>query len=126
MIRFPYNHDYYPEIPEIVVILEAMPHEIRSQPLRGIVDTGADATIVPLSILRQIKARIVADRYLSGYTGLRRRVRTFLVDVHVDGFSLPGIEVVGDNTAELLIGRDVLNKLRLVLDGPAGQMDVMD
>lgn len=126
MIRFPYSHDYSPEIPEIIVVLETSPQEIRSQPLRGIIDTGADATIVPLPVLRQIKARVVADKYLLGYAGLRRRVRTFLVDVHINGLTLPGIEVVGDNTGELLIGRDVLNKLRLVLDGPAGQMDVMD
>jgi hypothetical protein len=53
-------------------------------------------------------------------------VRTYLVDVEVGPFTLPGIEIVGDEAAdEILLGRDVLNKLRVLLDGPARQIHVL-
>jgi hypothetical protein len=40
---------------------------------------------------------------------------------------LPGIEVVGDDLGnEILLGRDVLNRLRLLLDGPAEMSKLMD
>jgi len=59
---------------------------------------------------------------LSGETA-----RTYLVDVEIGGLTLPGIEVIGDDVADqILIGRDVLNKLRLLLDGPRQKTELLD
>jgi hypothetical protein len=53
--------------------------------------------------------------------GERRRVLLFLVDVQIGEVTLPGIEVVGDELSdEVILGRDVMNRLRILLDGPAG------
>jgi len=38
---------------------------------------------------------------------------------------LPGVFVVGDELgSEIVLGRNVVNKLRVLLDGPAGQSDI--
>jgi hypothetical protein len=43
-----------------------------------------------------------------------------MVDVQVGSLTLPGVYVVGDDLGnEVILGRDVLNRLRLTLDGPA-------
>jgi hypothetical protein len=81
---------------------------------------------VPIDVVRQLRAGVVTLKTLRGYTGGRRSVRTYLVDVEVGPFTLPGIEIVGDEAAdEILLGRDVLNKLRVLLDGPARQIHVL-
>ena len=90
----------------------------------GLIDTGADATIAPKRLLQSIKARPSTSRYVRSYIGEQRLVRTYAVDVIVNGITLPGIEVIGDDVQELLLGRDVLNRLYLVLDGPRQKIEV--
>ena len=41
------------------------------------------------------------------------------VDVQIGEIMLPGVYVVGDDLGnEVVLGRDVINRLRLLLDGP--------
>jgi len=48
-----------------------------------------------------------------------------LVDIEANGMTLPGMLVVGDDTGdEVVLGRNVLNRLHLALDGPAQVAEV--
>ncbi len=121
-----YDFSIFPPAPRLEIRLIAPPHGAAHGPISAFVDTGADATIVPIDIVRQIKAGAVTLKTVRGYTGGRRTVRTYLVDVEIGSFTLPGIEIVGDDAADdILLGRDVLNKLRLLLDGPGHRAEVL-
>jgi len=51
--------------------------------------------------------------------GERRQVFLYLIDLHIGTILLPAVYVVGDDLGdEFIIGRDVLNRLRIALDGP--------
>lgn len=51
----------------------------------------------------------------------------YLVDLEVAGQRLPAVEVVADNIGEdVLLGRNVLNRLILLLDGTARTTDVLN
>jgi len=51
----------------------------------------------------------------------------FAVDVGIDSLRLPDVEVVGDERGvEVVLGRNVLNRLRLLLDGPAAVIEVLE
>lgn len=51
--------------------------------------------------------------------GERRIVYLYLVNLRIDKIELPGVFVVGDDQSkEIVIGRNILNQLRIVLDGP--------
>ena len=114
-----YDSSVSPPAPCLEIRLIAPPQGAAYGPISAFVDTGADATIVPLDIVRQIRAGVVTLKTVRGYTGGRRTVRTWLVDVEVGPLTLPGVEIAGDDAStEILLGRDVLNKLRLLLDGP--------
>jgi hypothetical protein len=51
----------------------------------------------------------------------------YLVDVRIGDVALPGVYVVGDDIGhEVILGRDVLNRLRLLLDGPAAMAQLLE
>lgn len=122
-----YDTTLFPPAPRLEIRLIAQPHGAVFGPVAAFVDTGADATIVPLGIIRQLRAGAVTFKTVRGYTGGRRSVRTYLVDIELGSLTLPGIEVVGDDAADgVLLGRDALNRLRLLLDGPARHTEILD
>ena len=93
--------------------------------LRAFVDSGADATLVQRSLLEGIQATFADDAHLRSQWGERRRVRLYVVDVKIGDWVLPSITVVGDDrSSELIVGRDVLNRLRILLDGPTLRVQV--
>lgn len=122
-----YDFSVFPPAPQLEIRLIAQPHGATYGPIVAFVDTGADATIIPLAIVRELQAGVVTLKTVRGYTGGRRTVRTYLVDLQVGAFTLPGVEIVGDDATDVvLLGRDVLNKLRLLLDGPAHRTQLLE
>lgn len=98
-----------------------------TSPVTAIVDTGSDATLIPLTQLIELGAEETAPGWLVGITGERKPVSLFFVDIYVDTRSLSGIRVIGDaDTDEVILGRDVLNKLPLFLDGSQTTLIIPD
>jgi predicted aspartyl protease len=99
--------------------------ELSMEPLMAIADTGADGTLIPQSLLDQIGAPIVDDTRIRSHWGDWRRVLVLTVDIGVGDALLPAVDVVGDDVGdEIIVGRNVLNKLRLLFDGLAQQVQV--
>jgi predicted aspartyl protease len=117
-MRRAYNDEYTPPIPTLQVRFGNPEDGLFTLPIPGIVDTGADGTIVPIQLLREIEAAVEGQHNLRSQWGESRIVKSYVVDVEVEGVVLPGIWVVGDDIgAEVILGRDVLNRLKLLLDG---------
>jgi predicted aspartyl protease len=120
MHEFPYDITYDPALPICDIALTAKSTGQRVE-LTAIIDTGADGTIIPIEYLQQIGARRAFEAGLRSQWGERRAVFLYLVDLQIGELTLPGIYVVGDELGEeIVLGRNVLNQLRLLLDGPAG------
>jgi predicted aspartyl protease len=125
-MKHPYNAKYVPPIPIVEVRLSTPELGLYTAPLSAIIDTGADGTIVPTQYLRTIQAAIEEQGRLSSQWGQSRLVNLYLVDIEIDARTLPGIWVVGDTIGnELILGRNVLNRLRLLLDGLSGSSEVL-
>ncbi len=98
-----------------------------TSPVEAIVDTGSDASLVPLGRLLELGAEETAPGWLISITGERKPVALFFIDVYVGESALSGIRVIGDpDTYDVIIGRDVLNKLPLFLDGPESNLIIPD
>jgi len=119
MNEYSYDSTYEPAVPVCEFVLHNVSTD-QSVTLTGIVDTGADATIVPVRYLQEIHARRIFEAGLRSQWGERRTIFLYIVDIQLNSLTLPGIYVVGDDLGdEVILGRDVLNHLRLLLDGPA-------
>jgi predicted aspartyl protease len=125
---FPHSRRHRPPLPALKIMLRAVDgSRSRSELLPALLDTGADITSVPVRILHSIGALPLDEVRLRSHWGHAVSVVTYLVDVEVNEAVLPAIEVAGDTTnAEIVLGRDVLNQLLLLIDGPGLTTDVLE
>ena len=126
-MNYRYSRDYFPPAPIIDITLISTAESLRSGPLPALVDSGADGTIVPIGYLDEIHAPPTREMVIRSQWADRHPVILYLVDVQIGDLTLPGIEVVGDEISdELVLGRDILNRLRVLLDGPKETVDVSE
>jgi predicted aspartyl protease len=119
-MKHPYSRNYQPSFPTLPVVLTNAEEGLRTAAQNALLDTGSDGTLVPMAVLEDILAPVLSETRIRSHWGEWRAVQFFLVDIELDGLTLPGMLVVGDDTGdEIVLGRNVLNRLHLALDGPA-------
>ena len=125
ILTFDYDTSYNPSAPVIEIGVgpsDGTPARIRVQAL---IDTGSDASMFPLSLLKQAGGRYIRRRAIRGVTGDRLAVNLYLVAIHIGTQTIPGIQAAASpDSSEVLLGRDVLNHLMTMLDGPGISVEV--
>jgi predicted aspartyl protease len=117
--HFPYDPAYRPSMPAFQVSLGRPGYEPTLGPLPAILDTGADATLVPIEHIRKIGAPKVDKGSLRSAWGERKPVFIYAVALQIGSHQFSAIRAVGDEASnKIVIGRNVLNILRVLLDGP--------
>jgi predicted aspartyl protease len=125
-MKFPYDTDYFPPAPSVEISLGALDEPFVVGPLQALVDTGADASIVPIQYIRSLRVQVDNRKYLRSQWGERRLVDTYLLDVGIGGLRLPLVEIVANEWGEeIILGRNVLNKLTVILDGPKQVLEIL-
>jgi len=109
----------------VLEITALTPDRVRRKTLLALVDSGADCTVLPEDLLADIGAFPFRTRRVKGVTAKPpeewEEWNVYLLFVEVEGAPVGDlIEVAADPRGdEALIGRDVLNRLVLELNGPA-------
>ncbi len=125
MLIFSYDTKYDPPAPMIQIGVSHFSANQPQQTIIALVDSGADATMLPLDFLKQSRASYVEQRVLRGVTGASIQVHRYVAAIHVGNEILRGIRVVGHSSfTEPIVGRDVLNRLQITLDGPAETTEI--
>lgn len=121
---YDYDHGYVPSMPTIeVAIGPAMAAPLIT--LRAIVDTGADATMIPEQHLQQIQADRCDQAWIRAVTDQRVKVDLYSISMQFGAFDQNYLEVVANtHTDEVILGRDVLNQLIVTLNGLATVVEV--
>jgi len=116
-----YFHDYdskfYPAMPVVEILIRRR----TDQPpltLTAIVDSGADASMIPIHHLRSLKARKSRIRWLTSPVGTRIEVPIYALLIQIGSLRPIYSEVVGTQGEEIIIGRDILNQFVVTLDAP--------
>lgn len=126
-MRYPCDTRYDPPFPVLAVTLRNPDEGLFSAVQYALLDTGSDGTLVSLSLLEDILAPVLTETHIRSHWGEWRSVQLFLVDIELDGQTMPGVFVVGDEIGDaVVLGRNVLNKLKLTLDGPVNTVVVHD
>ena len=93
------------------------------------IDTGADGTFVATVLLEELDAPIIYMTNVRPHIGANRhRAAVYKVDLYLSpSFRMAGVEVVGDDGGDgVIVGRNVLNKLKILLDGPKQMTDITE
>ena len=116
---YPHSKGYFPPAPILEIQLSTPDSAPLNETLSAMIDTGGDITLVPIKYLEDIAAPELDEVRLRSHWGEQIMTTTYLVDITLATGLLPGVEVVGDlHGQEILLGRNVLNKVLLLLDGP--------
>jgi len=119
--RFAYDPAREPAAP-VLPLGVAPPLSNATVLLRGLVDSGADCTVVPVAIVRQLELPVAGRVEVAGVMGAARRM-----PVYAAAAELPGLRTIVRILAmgtEAIIGRDLLNRMVARLDGPAAAVSV--
>lgn len=112
-ISFSYDQDYRPPAPFVEATICAENQEA----VYALLDSGADATMIPESVLYNINALHLRSQTLRGVTGHPVIVEMYLIEVRIGAYSMPGIQAIASRNTDVIIGRDVLQHLIVTLDG---------
>jgi predicted aspartyl protease len=84
------------------------------------VDTGADITVLPEAVARRLRLPRVGHINVAGFSGSTHRVGLYAAQVDAGGASQI-VEVIAVGR-EAIVGRNLLNRWRVTLDGPSRVM----
>jgi predicted aspartyl protease len=126
MSFYEYSAKYSPAIPICELFLGPAGQESTIGPLEAIIDTGADITVVPTEHLNQIGARRVSRGRARSLWGDARDVNVYAISLRLNGLQFAALQVLADDLGdEIVVGRTVLNRLKIVLDGPAAMTEIV-
>ncbi len=125
MIRYRYAHELSPPAPFVNVTLRCPSSGSRASDLPAQVDTAADRSVLPGPVVEALG--LVEDGRLlfQGFAGDIVELPIFLVEFQVHDL-LPILvrAVLGATEPHILLGRDVLNAHRFLLDGPQLTLEI--
>ena len=124
LYTFEYDTSYVPSMP-VVEIRIGQRNTVPSVALPAIIDSGADATIIPAGWLDQVQARRSERAWMSTAAGTRRIVNLYVISLRIGDYEQRALSVIaGLDSEEAMIGRDVLNYLILTLNGLASVTEI--
>jgi hypothetical protein len=91
----------------------------------AILDTGATITLLPEPVIVSVGRLESGERIqVRVENGMTRNTSSYIVNLAVGDFSFENIDVISTNRAYAIVGRDILNRHKFVLDAITGYWKV--
>lgn len=119
------SQNYNPAAPVVAIGIAKSGQQTPSTQVTALIDSGADATMLPINLLQEVNARYRMTRQMRGVGDHPIVVEMYLVTLFIGEFTFPGIEVIAAaENSEALMGRDVLNQMIVTLNGLANVVEM--
>lgn len=117
-MEYKYSKNFTPPAP-VIEISVSVPLSKDNISLTALMDSGADITVIPERIISQLKMRRVDSTLASGFGKGVIEATVYAAILSVEGVLKPRIyRVLSWRENYILLGRDLLNQLIAVLNGP--------
>jgi predicted aspartyl protease len=119
-----YDHSEFPAFPSFDIQIFKADLPTRSVSLRAKLDTGASITVIPEQFVAWLNLPIRDHLQIKGYDGASRLRPVYGIDLKFNGFDLYWIDCIAIQRKNVLLGRNVLNRFFIALDGPNLTFDI--
>jgi predicted aspartyl protease len=117
-VEYKYSKNFSPPAP-VIEISVSVPLSNDNISLTALMDSGADITVIPEQIISQLKIRRVDSTLASGFGKGVIEATVYAAILSIEGVLKPRIyRVLSWRENYILLGRDILNQLVSVLNGP--------
>jgi predicted aspartyl protease len=125
VIRYRYAQHLGPLAPFVNVTLSCPQTGNRVTDIPAQIDSGADRTVLPDQVVQELG--LVEDGRLLflGFAAEVVELPIFLIEVHIHDLAPVTVRAaLGEHEPYILLGRDVLNLHRILLDGPQLTLEI--
>ncbi len=121
---WPYDRDVEPPAPFLRVLVHPPGHPDVAQSIRAKLDTGADVSAIPASLVEELSLCPESQLLIEGYDLRLVTLHTYYVALVVAQVRFRRLEVITFPEKYVLLGRDVLNHFYARLNGPELMFDL--
>ncbi len=108
------------------IVVRSLAAPSRSVQTRAKLDTGAGITVIPPSIVEELQLESQGMVVMVAYDDTATERETYLVTLEFLGYVFETARVAVAPRGDMLIGRDILNRFVMTLDGKAQTFEMVD
>lgn len=126
-MKTPYSKLFSPPAPVLEVSVALQDQEPIVTSIESLIDTGADGSFIPFRYITMLGTDPIYQVRVHSHLGSTQIADVYSFDLVIGEWRLPTVDLIGDTESDLVIlGRNVLSKLRLLLDGPIHQTSILE
>lgn len=119
-----YNEDVEPPAPFLPVTIHHPETPSRTIQITAKLDTGADISALPISIIHALELPVTSKLLVEGYDGVASTVSTYGAILQIEQARFRSQEFIAIAEPHALLGREILNHYYLLLNGPELNFDL--
>ena len=124
MLRYRYNQQVTPPAPFVYIDCQRPLGPTERLTLPALIDTGADLSTLPPDAIQHLQLVPLDEIPVASYRGETVLAATYLTRMHIGSWTIEAVEIIAGGEEYAILGRDVLNQFRLVLDGPHTVLEI--
>jgi len=93
---------------------------------RAKIDSGADISVIPQAWTSRLRLLPSGLFEVASFDGRTIETPTYYVNISMNGFRFELVKVISSRRTNALLGRDILNRLKVTLDGKSLKAEISD